>query len=163
MKDNFYTTDSWRILRRKVLKIYGDECMNCGLSPNETGKSPHVDHIKPRSLYPHLKLEIKNLQILCEECNTTLKSTHVVDYRTNKHINLLERFLNNGEIKSVNQTEMVPDKKEEDLHVVCKRELIKLKNFRSKKKLKSKRKEIYNNLVKRFGVDLVFKLAKEIN
>jgi hypothetical protein len=34
-----------------------------------TTKPLHVDHIKPVSKYPELKLEFDNLQILCENCN----------------------------------------------------------------------------------------------
>lgn len=35
------------------------------------GMVMHVDHIKPRSLYPHLALDIANLQIMCNECNVS--------------------------------------------------------------------------------------------
>jgi hypothetical protein len=30
----------------------------------------HVDHVKPRSKYPELALDLDNLQILCAACNT---------------------------------------------------------------------------------------------
>lgn len=29
----------------------------------------HVDHIKPRSTFPQLEMDINNLQILCVDCN----------------------------------------------------------------------------------------------
>jgi len=67
--------------------------MNCGRTPADTGKSPHVDHIKPRSKYPLLELDISNMQVLCEQCNCSLKGTNTVDYRNNRHRKLLERVV----------------------------------------------------------------------
>lgn len=87
----FYQTSDWRLLREKVLSIYGSTCMSCGNTPEQTGKSPHVDHIRPRSAYPHLQLDIRNLQVLCENCNCEVKGINVVDYRTHEHLTLLKR------------------------------------------------------------------------
>lgn len=42
-------------------------CLACGRKPPTVVL--HVDHIKPRSKYPELELEISNLQVLCEDCN----------------------------------------------------------------------------------------------
>jgi len=63
--DNFYTSREWKSLRYKFLRKYESKCMLC-LSRE---KSLHVDHIKPRSKYPKLELDINNLQILCSDCN----------------------------------------------------------------------------------------------
>lgn len=41
----------------------------------------HVDHIKPRSLHPHLALELSNLQIMCNECNVSKSNKDEVKWR----------------------------------------------------------------------------------
>lgn len=66
---NFYTSDAWRRLRYEVIQKYGRVCLACGRSKEKHNIVIHVDHIKPRSIYPHLELEISNLQTLCEDCN----------------------------------------------------------------------------------------------
>jgi 5-methylcytosine-specific restriction endonuclease McrA len=66
--DGFLATYEWRRLRMEALKKYGPKCMCCGATP-ATGAVMHVDHIKPRKLFPELALALDNLQILCHECN----------------------------------------------------------------------------------------------
>lgn len=63
----FYASDEWRQLRYRVLRRYNFYCMACGSRPPKVVL--HVDHIKPRSKYPHLELDENNLQVLCEACN----------------------------------------------------------------------------------------------
>lgn len=63
----FYKSREWKELRLAVLSVC-DRCMLCGAS-KESGAILHVDHIKPRSLWPELSLNIDNMQILCSECN----------------------------------------------------------------------------------------------
>lgn len=75
-QDKFFNSEAWRGLRLRVLNVYGYKCMKC----KSLERSPHIDHIRPRSKYPHLALEFDNLQVLCEACNVD-KSTDVVDYR----------------------------------------------------------------------------------
>ena len=65
---DFYRSQAWRSLRIEVLAESNRRCVLCGSSP-DNGIKLHVDHIKPRSLYPELALEKSNLQILCEDCN----------------------------------------------------------------------------------------------
>ena len=65
---DFYRTQEWRSLRVEVLAESNRRCLLCGSSP-EHGVTLHVDHIKPRSLFPELALEKNNLQVLCEDCN----------------------------------------------------------------------------------------------
>lgn len=65
---NFYRTKAWRELRLSVLLTSDARCKICGIT-SEKGAILHVDHIKPRSLYPELALEKGNLQVLCEDCN----------------------------------------------------------------------------------------------
>ena len=68
MKSLFYATDEWRKLRWRVLSLSNGKCVMCGRNSGH-GIVLHVDHIKPRSKYPALELEIDNLQVLCEDCN----------------------------------------------------------------------------------------------
>jgi len=65
---DFYRTQEWRSLRVEVLAESNRRCLLCGSSP-EHGITLHVDHIKPRSLFPELALDKSNLQVLCEDCN----------------------------------------------------------------------------------------------
>lgn len=66
--DRFYRTPEWRRLRYDVLVKHGSRCMACGVTPAE-GAIMNVDHIKPRKLFPHLALDMNNLQVLCAQCN----------------------------------------------------------------------------------------------
>lgn len=66
--NDFYKSTEWKRLRYMAFKKYGTKCQLCGKSAKDEVKI-HVDHIKPRSKYPELALDIKNLQILCEDCN----------------------------------------------------------------------------------------------
>tara|TARA_Y100000780_G_scaffold231336_1_gene256437 strand:+ start:706 stop:1131 length:426 start_codon:yes stop_codon:yes gene_type:complete len=65
---DFYRTQEWRSLRVEVLAESNRRCLLCGNSPQH-GITLHVDHIKPRSLFPELALDKNNLQVLCEDCN----------------------------------------------------------------------------------------------
>lgn len=64
---DFYSTEQWRQLRYQAIKLHGGACQCCGRKPPEVVL--HVDHIKPRSLFPSLELDINNVQVLCEDCN----------------------------------------------------------------------------------------------
>lgn len=66
--DAFLLSFEWRRVRMQALKKYGARCQCCGASPAE-GAVMNVDHVKPRKLFPHLALDMDNLQILCHECN----------------------------------------------------------------------------------------------
>lgn len=76
----FYNSSEWRKLRYQALKLYGAKCACCGRTAKH-GCVMHVDHIKPRSKYPHLALEITNLQILCDECNVSKSNTDDIQWR----------------------------------------------------------------------------------
>lgn len=78
--DGFYSSREWRALRVKALLKNGRKCCLCGASP-KTGIVLHVDHIKPRSLYPELELDLENLQILCEDCNLGKSNKYEDDWR----------------------------------------------------------------------------------
>lgn len=64
----FYSTKAWKHVRYAALEKYGNFCSCCGRGPAQ-GVILHVDHIRPRSVYPDLALNIDNLQILCADCN----------------------------------------------------------------------------------------------
>lgn len=79
---SFYESDEWRALRYEALKTYGRKCMVCGSVPHPENKVRiHVDHIKPISKFPELKLSFDNLQILCEDCNLGKSNKDCIDYR----------------------------------------------------------------------------------
>src|SRR5215472_642821 len=65
----FYDSEEWRRVRYRVLKKTAGCCQCCGQRPSP-GNPLHVDHIKPRSLFPGLALSTTNLQVLCAACNT---------------------------------------------------------------------------------------------
>jgi HNH endonuclease len=73
---NFYESNEWKTLRKKVIKHYGCKCMRCGANKCEM----HVDHIKPRSIYKHLELYFDNLQVLCKYCNMEKSNKNEIDY-----------------------------------------------------------------------------------
>lgn len=64
----FYSSREWRALRYQALRASDSTCKCCGAKASD-GAKLHVDHIKPRSKYPELALDLDNLQVLCAECN----------------------------------------------------------------------------------------------
>lgn len=85
---NFYQSREWRELRFKVLANNKRQCMCC----RATDRVLHVDHIRPISKFPELKLDINNLQILCEDCNLGKSNIFFNDFRmTKKQRKKLER------------------------------------------------------------------------
>lgn len=73
----FYDSPQWQALRYKVLRAHGRVCALCRNTQGEM----HVDHIKPRSKYPHLELVESNLQILCKDCNMGKSNKYEDDWR----------------------------------------------------------------------------------
>lgn len=76
----FLSTYEWRKTRMVALKKYGARCQCCGATP-ATGAVINVDHIKPRKLFPHLALDVDNLQVLCHECNHGKGNWDQTDWR----------------------------------------------------------------------------------
>ncbi len=64
----------------EALKRHGARCQCCGATPAD-GVRMHVDHIKPRRLFPQLALEVENLQVLCELCNHGKGNWDTTDWR----------------------------------------------------------------------------------
>ena len=79
---SFLQTYEWRRVRMEALKKYGARCQCCGATPAD-GVKMHVDHIKPRKVFPELALDVNNLQILCEECNHGKGNWDMTDWRNN--------------------------------------------------------------------------------
>jgi len=88
----FYRSREWLELRYRVLRIYKAKCMCCGRTPQEHGITVHVDHIKPRSKYPKLELDLENMQVLCAACNFGKSNIDNTDWRalTNNDIFLIK-------------------------------------------------------------------------
>ncbi len=76
----FYNSREWKQVRYFALEKYGNSCQCCGATPRK-GIQIHVDHIKPRSLFPDLSLDVNNLQILCEPCNIGKSNVYQKDWR----------------------------------------------------------------------------------
>jgi len=76
---DFYNSLNWKRLRYQALARSAGKCQCCGATGD---KSPlHVDHIKPRSKYPELALDISNLQVLCADCNIGKLNQDETDWR----------------------------------------------------------------------------------
>lgn len=94
--DSFLLSFEWRKVRMIVLKKYGARCQCCGATVAD-GLKMHVDHIKPRKLFPQLALSVDNLQVLCEVCNHGKGNWDMTDWRESSSID--EQFLNH--LKSI--------------------------------------------------------------
>lgn len=81
----FYDSDEWRELRYRALKLHGGSCQCCG-NRASPGKPLHVDHIKPRSKFPELELQLSNLQVLCKDCNLGKMAWDETDWRDVKTV-----------------------------------------------------------------------------
>lgn len=80
--DVFYRSEEWRRIRYDVLVRDRATCQCCGASPTSTpGVVMNVDHIKPISKFPELRLDIGNLQVLCSACNQGKGRRDQTDWR----------------------------------------------------------------------------------
>lgn len=75
----FYSSNQWLTLRHSALLKYGRKCMCCGGVPPQV--ILQVDHIRPRSKFPDLALDIDNLQVLCKDCNLGKSNKFENDFR----------------------------------------------------------------------------------
>lgn len=73
----FYRSWEWKKARFETIKKYGAVCMCCGYE----GPRIVVDHIKPRSKFPKLELDLSNLQVLCNDCNMGKSNDDYTDFR----------------------------------------------------------------------------------
>lgn len=89
--DAFLLSYEWRSLRMLVLTKWGPRCQCCGATPKD-GVRIHVDHIKPRRLFPELALVESNLQVLCEACNHGKGNWDQTDWRQVEPVDLPENW-----------------------------------------------------------------------
>lgn len=82
--NKFYRTPEWIKLRYQILRLFGQVCMCCGATSEH--KRIMVDHVRPRSLYPDLALDPRNMQVLCEDCNAGKGWDDESDWRTPEQI-----------------------------------------------------------------------------
>lgn len=75
--DLFYQSPDWLKLRQIVFDRDGKRCACCG----EFEGHFHIDHIKPLRVYWHLRLDPKNMQILCRSCNIAKGNWCEKDFR----------------------------------------------------------------------------------
>jgi 5-methylcytosine-specific restriction endonuclease McrA len=82
MGSHQYTTssNSTTLESNKSVLKYGNRCVVCGRSAKQ-GAVLNMDHIKPRARYPHLALDIRNLQPACSNCNTGKGNWDSTDWR----------------------------------------------------------------------------------
>ena len=88
--DEFLKSYEWRSMRMKVLRRDGAVCACCGATRSD-GVRMHVDHIKPRKLFPQLALDENNLQVLCEECNHGKGNWDMTDWRKDEAADKLQQ------------------------------------------------------------------------
>lgn len=96
-RDPFFESREWQMLRHRVLRKSRGHCELCGHRGD--GNNPlQVDHIKPRSRYPHLALAEHNLQVLCRDCNMGKSNTDTTDWRPKigASVSLLEVLKSRG-------------------------------------------------------------------
>jgi hypothetical protein len=67
--ERFYSSPEWWIARKANIKQQGRLSVTCRVAIRRDTDLT-VDHIKPRSKFPHLALEISNLQVTCRACNS---------------------------------------------------------------------------------------------
>ncbi len=77
---DFYWSPEWRRVRYVALRASRGVCELCGTGP-APGAPLHVDHIKPRSRFPELELDVTNLQVLCADCNLGKSNIDEIDWR----------------------------------------------------------------------------------
>jgi 5-methylcytosine-specific restriction endonuclease McrA len=77
---DFYRTREWASVRYAALMKSDGRCKCCGASSAD-GAVLHVDHIKPRSLFPSLEFSLSNLQVLCDLCNIAKSNIDMTNWK----------------------------------------------------------------------------------
>ncbi len=78
--DPFFDSQEWHSARYAALIRHGAKCQCCGATRHDN-VIIQVDHIKPRSKYPALALDVNNLQVLCKPCNMGKSNKDCTDWR----------------------------------------------------------------------------------
>ena len=79
--EEFYKSKQWKELRYMALRLSEGKCNLCGATAND-GVKIHCDHIKPRSKFPELELDLDNIQVFCEDCNLGKMNYDDFDFRS---------------------------------------------------------------------------------
>lgn len=67
---SFYSSTEWRTLRNYYLNSIPGNFYHCTYCKKELKKGEiQIDHIKPRSKFPELRLALSNLTTSCQRCN----------------------------------------------------------------------------------------------
>ena len=90
--EDFYKSKRWWWCKNIIKSSNEIKCLKCGSRNNM-----HVDHVKPKSKFPELALDVYNLQLLCEVCNIEKSNINEIDYRDSDFIqNITEYLETNG-------------------------------------------------------------------
>lgn len=79
-RKTFYASWEWKKMRMKALQKHGHACQSCGAGPKH-GARVVVDHIKPLDAAWNLRLDLDNLQVLCDDCNRGKGNWLEADFR----------------------------------------------------------------------------------
>lgn len=77
----FYDSWEWKRCRYDVMQGKRLSCMACGADRSD-GVKIVADHIKPLRWYWNRRLDSKNIQILCQDCNMGKGSRSQSDFRS---------------------------------------------------------------------------------
>lgn len=84
--NRFYQSYDWRQIRYIAIKKSKGRCMAC----NRADLPLHVDHIQSLRKHWSRRLDITNLQVLCEECNHGKGNWDETDWRDKEGSNLVD-------------------------------------------------------------------------
>lgn len=93
----------WRKCREQILATHPNICCRCGSTENL-----QVDHMLPKSKYPHLMYCMENLQILCKSCNAKKGSRVEKDY-----LRLFSHLLRSGSADVTDIMRLLPEEYKE--------------------------------------------------
>lgn len=84
---DFLRTPSWKRARYDALLANDGRCELCARDKHQLGAGRYlnVDHVKPRRARPDLALDVRNLQVLCPDCNAGKGNRHDDDWRHPNH------------------------------------------------------------------------------
>lgn len=71
----------WKRIRYISFIVFGRQCACC--RTQDVNISYTIDHIIPKSIKPHLANDIRNLQVMCADCNQGKDNQDCTDHRTN--------------------------------------------------------------------------------
>lgn len=84
---DFLRTPQWKRARYDALLANDGRCELCARDKHQLGQGRYlnVDHVKPRRARPDLALDVRNLQVLCADCNAGKGNRSSDDWRHPSH------------------------------------------------------------------------------